>query len=287
MNSATHKFCSLLTQAEGEPLTATAPERTASVLIPAPKSRWHTSLPLPASLVPPGLASHYLDGRPLTAHYQSADERLSQNDVVMLASRTKVDFVRLDEQAPGVSGKPLTEAPTVVLAVCTDGKKDACCAKFGHPLFNDLIAATGNNPDVVVVEASHLGGCRFAPTLLSVCSGNMYGHIEHQDIPRIIAAEQASTAEPRSFRGNIYATELECWAMQICVERYGFLPDISQINSERLDDNRYRIRVAGSGQQTSLILKNTMRTYSLYSGCRFLENERAVERHLFEPVAAS
>ncbi|MEH0514821.1 sucrase ferredoxin [Streptomyces sp. B21-106] len=62
------------------------------------------------------------------------------------------------------SGDPLA-------LVCTNGKRDRCCALLGRPLAAEL-AASGVRG---AWEVTHLGGHRFSPTLLVLPHGYAYG----------------------------------------------------------------------------------------------------------------
>jgi len=63
-----------------------------------------------------------------------------------------------------------TTAP--VLFLCTNGRRDACCAEFGRALLGEL------GRDERVWEISHLGGHRFAPTGLTLPDGVMPGRLD-------------------------------------------------------------------------------------------------------------
>lgn len=57
--------------------------------------------------------------------------------------------------------------------VCTNGKRDKCCAKYGLPIYNQLQKST--NWDVW--QCSHIGGHRMAPTLITLPDMVFYGNI--------------------------------------------------------------------------------------------------------------
>jgi len=59
-----------------------------------------------------------------------------------------------------------------VLLVCTNAKRDRCCALRGRPIVNDL-AAEG----LRVWECSHTGGHRFAPTGVVLPLGQVVGRL--------------------------------------------------------------------------------------------------------------
>lgn len=60
-----------------------------------------------------------------------------------------------------------------VLLVCTNGKRDTCCARLGRPVAE---AAAAAYPDRVW-EVSHTGGHRFAPTGVLLPSGHLHGRV--------------------------------------------------------------------------------------------------------------
>lgn len=61
--------------------------------------------------------------------------------------------------------------------VCTHGKRDQCCGILGGKIFAKLHA---KKPEWIW-QSSHLGGHRFAPTLLSLPDGMMYGRIPEEE----------------------------------------------------------------------------------------------------------
>ena len=60
-----------------------------------------------------------------------------------------------------------------ILLVCTNGKRDRCCAKWGQPLY----AALRSRRDMCVWQTSHVGGHRWAPTLVWLPDGLCFGRV--------------------------------------------------------------------------------------------------------------
>ena len=58
-----------------------------------------------------------------------------------------------------------------IYLVCTNGQRDVCCARFGLPLYEQLRMTYGTR----IWQTTHLGGHRFAPNLLCLPSGHVYG----------------------------------------------------------------------------------------------------------------
>lgn len=91
----------------------------------------------------------------------------------------------------------LTSAP--LFLVCTNGKRDRCCAKFGTALyqaFTDVV-------ETAVWQTTHLGGHRFAPTLMSFPEGVCYGQVTVEDIPQLLTAQQNSDIYLPRLRGRV------------------------------------------------------------------------------------
>lgn len=111
------------------------------------------------------------------------------------------DLLRLDLPAI-VAGETrydndLTTAPQIL--VCTNGKRDVCCALHGVALLRSLAAA--NVPGLW--ETTHLGGHRFAPTLLTLPEGMNYGRIHPADVPQLLTHQKNGTLWLEKLRGRV------------------------------------------------------------------------------------
>ena len=60
--------------------------------------------------------------------------------------------------------------------VCTNGRRDLCCARFGLPVYHGLRALVGGR----AWQITHLGGHRFAPNVLVLPQGVLYGRVQAQ-----------------------------------------------------------------------------------------------------------
>jgi hypothetical protein len=69
-----------------------------------------------------------------------------------------------------------------LLLVCTNGKRDMCCALKGRPLAEDLARRHRG----AVWESSHLGGHRFAPAVLALPTGYSYGWMDTVACDRVM-----------------------------------------------------------------------------------------------------
>jgi len=94
------------------------------------------------------------------------------------------------------AGEPL-EHP--LFLVCTHGKHDPCCARFGRPLFEALAEQV---EEEAVWQTTHIGGDRFAGNLLCLSRGVYYGRVERKDAGRVLDAHLEDTIELAHYRGR-------------------------------------------------------------------------------------
>jgi hypothetical protein len=85
-----------------------------------------------------------------------------------------------------------------VICVCTHARHDQCCAVRGRPVVTALARA---HPQATW-ECSHLGGDRFAATLILFPHGLYYGRVTGADAPGVVDAYRDDLIEPRWFRGR-------------------------------------------------------------------------------------
>lgn len=90
-----------------------------------------------------------------------------------------VEALRAGERIEGAS-----EVAEPLLLVCTNGRRDVCCSKEGIP----VARALAEQPGVEVWQTTHLGGHRFAATLLQLPAGLCYGRVEPGDAPGLAQA---------------------------------------------------------------------------------------------------
>jgi hypothetical protein len=92
-------------------------------------------------------------------------------------------------------GAPMTDP---ILLVCTNGKRDACCALRGRALVGSLAGEHAER----TWECTHLGGHRFAGNLVCLPDGLVYGRVGVADAPRLADAYLAGRLDPAFLRGR-------------------------------------------------------------------------------------
>ncbi|MEU6538624.1 sucrase ferredoxin [Streptomyces sp. NPDC047000] len=82
--------------------------------------------------------------------------------------------------------------------VCTNGKRDRCCALLGRPLAAEL----GASGVPGVWEVTHLGGHRFSPTVLVLPYGYAYGRVEAPAVKEILRGVREGRVVVEGCRGS-------------------------------------------------------------------------------------
>jgi hypothetical protein len=95
------------------------------------------------------------------------------------------------------------EAVEHLLLVCTHGQRDRCCARVGMPVYQALRAVA----PATTLRASHLGGHRFAPTVLALPLGAHFGRVRPDDAAALLAVVRSGERGPaRWYRGRTFLT---------------------------------------------------------------------------------
>lgn len=121
-----------------------------------------------------------------------------------LTSLTTWDPVRVAQGSLPPIG-PIDDRP--VLLVCTQGRRDACCARDGRALLTALEAAmpdagSAEAGSVEVWESSHIGGHRLAPVTLALPSGAVHGRVRPDEAAALLQAVSHRQVLPSHLRGR-------------------------------------------------------------------------------------
>ncbi len=111
------------------------------------------------------------------------------------AELRRLDPARCAAALPPGLGTPLAEPHWLV---CTHARRDRCCATFGRPIADTLAAI---DPDGTW-ESSHLGGHRFAGTMLVLPHGLLYGNLDVVAAMRVVEAHRDGRVVTEHLRGR-------------------------------------------------------------------------------------
>jgi hypothetical protein len=122
--------------------------------------------------------------------------------------------VRVDEGARGPWARQLAVEPIDGagigpsddgrdVLVCTHGTRDRCCGRLGMALALELDRwAKDRAPHVRIWRASHLGGHRFAPTMVDLPSGRCWGHLDPDRAIAVLENRIDPDTIARHYRGS-------------------------------------------------------------------------------------
>lgn len=134
-------------------------------------------------------ADHHTQGAPRTvliAHTRPGSTWCERAVISSPADLLALDFAALEAGvAPGFGVRDSSP----VLLVCTNGRRDVCCAVRGRPLALSLSAL---HPDAVW-ESTHTGGHRLAPTAVSLPTGYVYGRLDVPFAESVLSAASKGT----------------------------------------------------------------------------------------------
>lgn len=87
--------------------------------------------------------------------------------------------------------------------VCTHGNVDVACARFGYPIYKKLRQnyAAESKGQLRVWRCSHFGGHQFAPTLVDLPLGQVWGHLEPEVLELLVQRHGTVTELRRFYRG--------------------------------------------------------------------------------------
>ena len=149
------------------------------------------------------------------------------------------DAELLDVPLDGSTG---TADPSPLYLVCTHGKHDPCCAARGRPLTAALAAL---RPETTW-QVSHLGGCRFAPSVLVLPLGLMYGRVPPSAAPELVDAADSGRVLSPLLRGRIGHSPSAQAALGFAHEQLE-LPrcaDLAVTSSEVTAEGAVRVRIS-------------------------------------------
>ena len=133
------------------------------------------------------------------AAYEKSEYAVPKSEIVSLVEA-------LAEGSDGLSRFERYEEDTSGgrdLLVCTHGSHDACCGKFGYPVYETLRHgdAGASEKQLRVWRTSHIGGHRFAPTLIDFPEGRYWGHLEPDALEKVVLRKGPVSELGRFYRG--------------------------------------------------------------------------------------
>lgn len=158
----------------------------------------------------------------------------------------------LDLPLDGSTGEPSDEP---VLCVCTHARHDQCCAVKGRP----VVAALAKRYHERTWECSHLGGDRFAATMIVFPHALLYGRMHAESAASIVELYDEGLVDPQLLRGRASLSNVA----QAAVAFASDLTDDHRIDAftvveERLDGDGLTVQLDHRGREIEVDLVETL-----------------------------
>jgi len=170
-----------------------------------------------------------------------------------------------------------------LFCVCTNGQRDQCCSVHGMRVYAALTRQVGE----AAWQTTHLGGHRFAATLVAFPSGAVYGRVGTEDVGDLVEAEERGEVLLHRLRGR------SCWPGEVqaaefflrertgelASARYRFVgsasrPPLEEFTFEDLEDS----------SRHQVVLKRQKAPLHFYPSCG---ESGFKSRWLFYPIVAA
>jgi hypothetical protein len=252
-------FCSDISAETGEPLIATA-SRVDHWLLVEYRGLWNRHL-LAGSLLSARLKAALREQlaalpRSRLLFIRRPERRAREGRMVYLARSTEegsalygLEVGHVDDLVGLELAARAEPVDHPLLVVCTHGKRDRCCARYGRPLYDRL--REGADEDWVW-QSTHVGGDRFAGNLVCLPQGLCFGRIEPGDVWPLLDEYLAERVYLDRYRGR------SCYSFAVQAAEYAVreardirdIEGVRLVSSRRLGPDRWRIRllVRSSGE---------------------------------------
>jgi hypothetical protein len=288
-------FCSTLSQEGHEPLYGSAPEKRVWLLLEY-NPPWGAQA-FPESALPDLVKAHLSAG--LTAIPDSnilmlrqpgrrregiaffiviAEEqapRLHEFSLNTYTNILDIDLAAVVKDDPAYNVNRSTES---LYLVCTNARRDRCCAKFGIGIYNTLQPIVGKQ----VWQCSHIGGHRFAPTGLFLPHGICYGRMEVGTIPALVEAYRSGHLALEYLRGRV------CYPAPVQAADYLLrrrleitaIDAVQLIHCETISPDLWDVQFAVNGETHRIRLEKYATDTEIFTSCNDTKTAVIADYHL-------
>ena len=198
--SVKRALCADVAEAASEPLEATA-SRVDRWLLVEYRGLWDRDV-LGGSLLSEALKAHLSDQLARLGHSRLlfikqpprrgktrrmlylGNSRVGEERLYALEFEHHDDLLAYDFADALLGGEmPGVPVEHPLMIVCTHGKRDRCCAKYGRPLYDGL---KGKIDPAWVWQSTHVGGDRFAGNLVVLPEGLCFGRVGDDDLDPLL-----------------------------------------------------------------------------------------------------
>jgi hypothetical protein len=252
VTSPNRPFCSEISADNGEPIAGTA-SRVDHWLLVEYRGLWNYDALAGSGLsdqVKRALQARIAELLPAKLLFIRRRERRDRAGLTVFFARSVPgEEVLLRGEVAGYEeliGLDLTRLEPVehpLFLVCTHGKHDRCCARYGRPL-HDVLADQADED--WVWQTTHIGGDRFAGNVVVLPEGLYYGRVHPEEAWTLLDEHVARRVYLEHFRGH--ATQpFAVQAAEIALREREDIRGIDDVRVERAErqGDRWEIRLRG------------------------------------------
>lgn len=211
---AKHLFCTDLCLERGEPLAGTGDAPKRALMLAWPRGQWRTPRWESVGMSPDLRAAMHAAAKG-GLHVALIDKVEAEGSLPTLHALPEGTYANFHDEAAlikaigaYVDGRVFEgrHDPRQVIIVCTDSRRDACCARQGFSTYKALVAAA--DPEKFhIVQATHIGGCRFAASIVVMPQRQRYGRMTAAQAPAFLEALEQGRVYVPAYKGRTDVAE--------------------------------------------------------------------------------
>ena len=268
-------FCTVVAVARGEPHEGTSILAERHLLVNWPKGKWRR---------PRFEAEGFTEELQLAMRAASGsgryvglcdDGNVPELQLLSFPDGHRVLPASQDEAAQLIAawaeGTPLPGArhKRPVILCCTDAKVDACCARYGFPVYKALLA-DADRYGFEVLQCTHIGGCHFAPSIIVMPLRHRYGRLTPAAVPAMLKTLSQGQLYLPAFKGRPELAP-DQQAAEIAVLRWAEaqgLPQAAVAFAARYERGEQQRDLRASIGDIVLNIEMEERPFEVYGNCR-------------------
>jgi hypothetical protein len=159
-----------------------------------------------------------------------------------------------------------------LLVVCTHGKRDRCCAKYGRPLYDGLKSKVD---PAWVWQSTHVGGDRFAGNLVVLPEGLYFGQVEEEDLDPVFDGYLERQLYLDRYRGRSTYT-FPVQAAELAVREADGLYGIEDVSLRKVEKRRegWRVTLRANGTTRKVDVDAELADEPVYLTCGSVTPQR-------------
>jgi hypothetical protein len=182
----------------------------------------------------------------------------------------------LDMDIPGIAAQEGVYSQNlsrqVLLIVCTNGRRDWCCARFGTDTYLELIRASqAVSAQPTIWQSSHLGGHRFAPNIACLPAGLFYGRVEKDELSLLVENCCKGQIYPAKARGrSCYPAPIQAAEIYLRLRSATDHHEVNQVLEvveSQPDEWMVRFRSAFTNLIHSVVIVRETSTQQVFKSC--------------------